>query len=64
MKFNGDHILPMMAIFSYNNQIFISLTIDDKENKDVHILPRLYYKALSLLAKEAEIEFYGASIEG
>jgi len=56
IRFVVNHLIPVASILSYNNEILTSLTVDDKENPDVHLLPQLYCNAFVLMAKETSVE--------
>lgn len=56
IRFAINTMIPTMTIVSYNNEIFTSLTVDQEDHKDVHLLPKLFLNALVLLAKEARVD--------
>lgn len=56
VQFFLNHIMPVVSMLSYNGQVNISMTIDDEDNKDIHLFPQFYSRALVLLAREVNAE--------
>jgi len=56
IRFVINNLIPVATIVSYNHEILTSLTVDNKDNPDVHLLPQLYCNALVSMAKKTSIE--------